>query len=303
MYENIFTKYDQSWENREVYSREASVEIGIDYPDAPDTEVTIYRSRSGNPFLMGISTGRMAVINSFVHLQIVGDFGQYGYGYVKMLEVDQSKGKVISKASSAMSEMIVNGVISHNRYILQNNLVCAAIIKKLDAQNISVPVELSSQLHVLQSNLEERNQRLLNSKYLTGVKTASPIGLDSAQNDLSEFMDDPKIGVVLPLYVIVIACVLVGALIAWLVYLIFKPDYDKSKLELTYSDNLKAQLLKYLPAETLNQLNKENAAFEEVANKKVSNAGGMGMLKTAGYAAAGLFGFMFLTNINSSLKK
>jgi len=269
-------------------------------------DVYMYKSRNNQPFLVGISTGRMCVINSFVYLQIVGDFGAYGYGYIKMLEVDQNRGKVVSKASAEMANILLKGIISNNKYILQNNIVCAGMIAKLDKANIKIPVELRSQLHVLQSNLMDRNNRLLNSKYLTSIQTAAPTGLDAAQKDLSAFMADPKIGILpvaVPVYVIVIAATLVGALLAWIIYLIFKPDYDKSKLELNYSDSLKAGIAKYLPKELQEQLAKENEAFVDVANAKVAGANGMGMLKTAGYAAAGLIGFMLLTNINSNLKK
>jgi len=306
MYENIFKNYDKNWENREVYSIAPTAEVGIDVPDVQNMDVYMYKSRNNQPFLVGISTGRMCVINSFVYLQIVGDFGAYGYGYIKMLEVDQNRGKVVSKASAEMANILLKGIISNNKYILQNNIVCAGMIAKLDKANIKIPVELRSQLHVLQSNLMDRNNRLLNSKYLTSIQTAAPTGLDAAQKDLSAFMADPKIGILpvaVPVYVIVIAATLVGALLAWIIYLIFKPDYDKSKLELNYSDSLKAGIAKYLPKELQEQLAKENEAFVDVANAKVAGANGMGMLKTAGYAAAGLIGFMLLTNINSNLKK
>ncbi|NLO72296.1 MAG: hypothetical protein GX102_15405 [Porphyromonadaceae bacterium] len=308
MYEDKFTDFNPAWENREIYTNTNKIELGSGYPGmgGENLNVEIWKSRTGKPFYVGIATGRILVHHSFVYLQFVGQIGTDGYGYIKMLYVDQNAGKVVGKASDRDAQLLINGLIYQNKIILENNLLCAGIIKKLEAKGINVSIQQRETLAKLHQRLEERNKRILNSKFLGSKKQSYPTGFSKYAIDLQNFIDDPfnefnqkqsvpTIGA--PIVAVIVVSVVVTALLGWIIYLIFKPDYSQSKSDLKISKELTEALSGLDPETRHSIINDLEGQIDKAYLQGKMDGSGKGMLRTISYAGAGILGFMLLSNI------
>ena len=108
---------------------------------------------------------------------------------------------------------------------------------------------------------------------------------------LIDFIKNPGIGIVISGTVAIIVSAVILLTGAAIAYALFKKLHAESKIDLSYSDNLTADLVRYLPPQVYEQLKKENAANEKKANDAIKNASGKSLITTAKYLAVGFLGF------------
>ncbi len=181
-------------------------------------------------------------------------------------------------------------LINNNKTILENNLLCAALIDKIDVANMDIPNEYRSRLVGLQTNLQARDKHISDSMFLDKKQTASPTGFDKYSPQLTNFMADPGIGIA-PVVIYIVVSVVFGILLSGIVYLLFKSDHSQSKTDISYSKDLTSILLKKLTPEEYQQLVTEN---KENAQRIADAASGNSLLNTAKYLGIGFLGFTLI---------
>ena len=196
-------------------------------------------------------------------------------------------------------QKLANNLIANNFTILENNLLCAGIISKAEKKGISTPVAVKKQISYLQSRLQQRDEKLLNSALIQSKQTAAPKGFLMYKNELQNVMDTPGVGVA-PIIIYIVFSVVITALISYLVYLKFQPDYTDSKADLVMSDALTKAIAKASPEEKAAAIADLEGQVDAAYVKGKTDASFSGILKTAGYLAAGFLGFTlidkFITN-------
>jgi len=295
MYEQYFTQQDKNWINREVYSLGSTVQIGYDYPqkEGYNIDMVLYKSRSGNAVMCGVSSGRWVNYNGENYLQVISNFGDYGYGYVNASDINQKSGKLISEQSDKGAQLLLNKLITNNKILAENNLLCAGLMQKIVKSGKQIPVDFTSALSQLHNRLEGRNTRLVNSPYLEKKQQASPTGFNIYSDVLKEIIDNPSnpaIGID-PVVIYIIASALITALLGWIVYLIFKPDYTDSEADLKISDKLMKALDTLSPedkAEVISDLQGQVSKAYIEGKLKGKSEGSASMFKNIGLFAAGV---------------
>ncbi|NMA84857.1 MAG: hypothetical protein GX962_13460 [Epulopiscium sp.] len=306
LYSDRFGAYDSSIVGQAVISITNPTHIFLGYPqmgkgiqyNKSDIRVgyaTGWYKKDGADFLVQVE---------FENLQGTDELGWYQFGYVRAAEYRLYK---ITENKGAQSMM--NELLDINRRIIENNLLCARLITLYDKKGIPVPKSKRKTLHRLQSNYEYRTNRILNSVFLkNSIKVTKSGSWSKYQNDLQNFMNNPKIGVA-PVVIYVIGSVVITALISGIIYLIFRGDHSEAKKDIVYSDQLTADLIENLPEDVYEQLKKENADNTKEFNKKIDDLARKntrssltGSIKTIGYGIAGILGFMFLTNLLEKYK-
>ena len=295
MYEQYFTQQDPVWINREVYSKTSQIAIGQDYPQkwGLSLNMTLYRSKSGKAILCGISTGRWVTHNDQNYLQILGNFGEYGHGYVNASDINQTPGKQAQASDDSAAQKLVNKLIYNNKVLTENNLLCAGLMQKIVKAGVKIPSNYTNTLSILQGNLEARNHRLESSPYFDIKKTATPAGYNKYSallTEIAENPNNPRIGIA-PVVIYIIASVVITALLGWIVYFIFKPDYADSEADLVISrdlmkalDTLEPEAKAAVIADLEGQIDKANVEGK-VSGKKEGSAS---MFKNIGLFAAGI---------------
>jgi len=194
---------------------------------------------------------------------------------------------------------MINNLIENHKTILENNLLCAGIISKMESKGVTVPVEYKKNLFALQKRLMLRDSQIKESIFLDSKETASPIGFSKYSPQLTGFMNDPGIGLA-PVAIYIIVSVVITLLSAGILYLIFSKSYNESKTDIVYSADLTAALLKKLTPEEYQLLLKENA---ENADKIASAASGNSLKNTVIYLGIGFLGFTLIDKFLANRQK
>ena len=250
---------------------------------------------------VGLYTGRFVQIEKQVFYQIefeaylkdgAGNIHKFGY-----IDRDYYRAEKIRQKTG--TDIMMQELIKNNKSILENNLLCAALIDKIDVADIQIPNEYRSRLIALQTNLQQRDKHLSESIFIDKKTVASPLGFDKYSQQLSDFMKDPGIGIA-PVVIYIVVSVVFGIMLSGIIYLLFKSDHSQSKLDITYSKDLTATLLKKLTPEEYQQLITEN---KENAQKIADAASGNSFLNTAKYLAVGYLGFTVIDKFIQSRQK
>lgn len=152
----------------------------------------------------------------------------------------------VKQYSVSTSQNLVNGIISNNKYILSNNLLCARFANKLTKEERKI-------LYGLQNNLRTRNNALIEDGILADVQEGTPEGYSLLGPYLDSFMASPGIGVVVSTTAIVVTAVVTAAL-ATAAYFAYKYYHNQSASDVKYSKQLTETLLSRLTEEEYKQL-------------------------------------------------
>lgn len=287
MYENIFSKYDANWAGKKLRPKQ-TVEIGLDAPELrPDGKYAVVTATI-NVDVIAITTGRYLTFgDGSIGFQIQYN-GSYGYIFSDTLDqwaIVADNGT----ARSAQSEF--DQLIANNKRILENNLLCVAAIDMCEKTGVALPAKFRADVVKINNRLSNRNEQIKNSGVVSDMVTASSPDMSVYNQKLIDFIANPGIGIVISGTVALIVSgiiLLTGAAIA---YALFKKLNAESKVDMSYSDELTAELMRFLPPKVYEQLMKENAANEKKATEAINNASGKSFLTTAKYLAVGFLGF------------
>jgi hypothetical protein len=203
-----------------------------------------------------------------------------------------------SDATVVTAQNYLNELITFNENILENNLLCARIIEYCQGAGIALPTSARTQLFAIQNRLITRNKKIQNANDIdsTTINTASSPNFSVYNQALTDFMNNPGIGVFVVddvVVIIVVAVILAG--VSYASIQIYKSLNDEAKTDFKYSNDLTSQLVKFLPPDTYKQLINENAANQKKANDAINAANGGGLMNTIKYAAIGL-GMFFVAD-------
>lgn len=249
---------------------------------------------------IGFFTGYFTVIDNVTFVQvefenpIVLDGVSYLFGAVNSALVS-----IGSISVNANAQSILNKLLENQKTILENNLVCAMLLSKVQGTE-----KQKQRLSDLQARLLIRDEKIKQSIFIENKQFGTPdTELSQYASVLNQLTASPQIGVVLSTTAIIVISAIVVVVTSGVTYLIVSGALKESNLDLKYSDELTAELVKSLPKETYEKLMKENAAFSRVANRAVKFASGSSYLKMAGYIAVGVAGFYALDAFAKSTKK
>ena len=193
---------------------------------------------------------------------------------------------------SGNGQELVNKIISNNKRILENNLICARFSDKLDADQCAL-------LFDLQSRLEMRNNALLNSTLISTARETYPGGYINLQNYLTDFMANGKIGVAISGTAVIVVSAIVIASMAAAAYFAYLAYYNESMDDVEYSDELTAILSSKLTADEFAQLKSETAGIVTKARLKSS----LGTFSTLfNVAAWGFLGYAIYKFVSPKIK-
>lgn len=205
--------------------------------------------------------------------------GVNGYWY-KWVDGSQLMPDSAPQYSSNSVYSLINKLISNNKHILENNLLCAKYADKLS-------VEEQQRLYDLQTRLENRNNQLQNPELISSTTKSYPKGWSMWDAQLDAFMANGRVGSVT--ITIVVAVVVIASLIS-AAYWAYKYYYEESVNDVKYSDELTKILTEKLTAEEYEQLKAETAGMLTKASllSRLSGISSVGK-----YALLGL-GAMFI---------
>lgn len=293
MYQDIFTQYSANFAGLVVYAKSNSI-IGLDSPTSTGdgrwrvVEATIPTREKV------IFTGRYFVTANNTTCYQIRYGNSLSYGYVFEDQLYQFSREISTDPALKKVQDVVDSLIVNNQQILENNLLCARAIELCRERGIVLPVRLRQNLFNLQSRLALRNEKLKNSGYLESYNESVSPQFSLYNQSLIRFMNDPGIGVVITGTVAIVISVVIAVLSAVAAYTLFKSLHAESKTDFKYSDDLTAELLKYLPPETFHKLVNENEANAKAAQRAIDQASGKGTLNTIKYLAIGYLGFFLI---------
>lgn len=240
----------------------------------------------------------------FEDLRGSDDLGYYRFGYVNAAEY-----RLYTFGQDSGAKPMLQELIDNNKAIYQNNLMSAGLISFMERKGIQVSKAKRKQLFDLQNRLIYRNDKILNSTFVKVEKTEGPGAFSDYTSDLSNFMNNPRIGVA-PVVIYLAVAFVFGAILSGIIVMIFRKDHTESKVDLKLSDDLMRDMQSQLSPETWEQFKKENAGKQKEVDtkivqleKKANQTSIQATIKTAGYAAAGILGFMLLSNLTNYSNK
>jgi hypothetical protein len=255
----------------------------------------------GKNLRVGFLTGYYTIkdgVNLF-QVEFENDFTFDGVAYHwGCVDASQYRTYDVGKDSSAKN--IMANLIANNKTILENNLLCAGMIAKMEANGETIPLAHRSNLYHLQSRLEARNGKILNSPFIDSKQTASPTGFDQYASNLQSFMNNPGIGIA-PVVIYLVVTVVITLLSTALIYLLFKPDYTDSKADLKVSADLTKALATLSPEARAGVLSDLNGQVDKAYVQGKTDGSGSSLLKTGMYLGAGFLVVSFIDK--SSLLK
>lgn len=204
-----------------------------------------------------------------------------------------------AKLSTFRSDL--GDILNRHRLIQSNNIFCSEIVSELDRLGISYPKNKIEGIVKLQSYIEtfdEALQRVIPQ----GSSVVKYDDLDGSKLKSLVLSYQNSVGLVWNATTIIIAVSLLASFTTaiWLLVQKFNPQ---SKVALKYSNELTADLIKYLPKDVYNRLIKENNRFERIANNAIANTAGLGTIKTLGLGLIALFvGKYIVENYNVDKK-
>lgn len=303
MYESVFNLTAENIKDKYLYAL-SGAQIGQDYPTLSDTgkykSVTIDVPVNTKIRLTGLFFVTSEGLNCYqVYVQNL--YGNSGYGYVWE---DNIKYWSTSDVSSDVAEAqtMLNDIIESNKRILDNNLFCARALQLCKENGVALPIEFRNQLYTLHSNLIKRNEELI--KHVSSYEIGESPNAGSYGNVLDDFMQNPGIGLIFTgTATIIIIGVIALATIATTIA-VLKLSQKSGHVDLKYSNDLMAALIKYLPKQYFNQLMSENEGFVKIANKAIGSASGSSFMTNLKYLAFGFLGLLavdkFVLNRNSA---
>lgn len=249
---------------------------------------------------LGFCTGYYSKIDNITYAQIEFETpqGSEETGYHQFGYVDTAQYRLYEYGEKSDVKAMINELISNNKTIYENNLLCAGLISKLETRGINCTTH-RRQLVALHNRLMYRNNRIQNSAFIKEQKTATPVGFDRYAGNLMNIVNTAHIGM---LPVVIVVTVVITLLATWILYLLFKPDYTDSKADLKISKNLASALATLSPEAKAEVIKDLEGQVDKAYLAGKMNGSGMGILKTVGYGLAGVLGFMFLTNLNNKIK-
>lgn len=303
MFENIFTiQMSEAFVNRKLVSIR-STELGLDAPQKTETGRWKVVTAAVNPHQAAVMTGRSVEFNGG-EIAVQVQYNASAYGYILQEHMNDWKfSNLINSSSTRSAQADLNELITNHQIILENNLLCARIIKVAESNNITVPVHLRKELYDLQVRLQDRNNELKKHPDITEYKEAVSPNFSRYNSILVDFMDNPKIGIVISTTVAIVVMAAIFVLSGSTAFLIIRTLTAKSKEDIKYSDKLLNDLKEYLPEPVFNQLLKENEKNADQFTRSANRGSISSTIRTVGYGLAGILGFMLLTNLFASTKK
>ena len=156
--------------------------------------------------------------------------------------------------TQAQAQDLVNGIIRNNQYILNNNLLCARFANKLS-------LDQRKMLYALQDRLEKRDAALREGEVFSEMSEGTPDGYSEFSSELTAFMNNPGIGVVLSATGVIVISAIVIASLSTAAYFAYQAFYNESKQDVKYSKELTQTLLQKLTEEEYQQLLQETAGL------------------------------------------
>lgn len=190
-------------------------------------------------------TGYYIYINGAYYYQCDHNFSRW----INLKEGWTQVGYNTINYSQAQAQELVNGIIENNKYILENNLLCARYSHLLSKQD-------QQKLYDLQVRLEARNEALQNNQLCSNQQNSYPSGYANLGNYLSNFMS-VGVGVVISTGAIIVVSAIVIALASTAAYLAYKAFYNESKQDVKYSAELTKTLQNKLTEQEYQQLLQE----------------------------------------------
>ncbi len=289
MYENYFPYEDKTLVGTPIVSTTSELNLYVNYPGYGKG----YKF-NGDNLRAGYATGRIGEYDGNTIIQIMLEFSEDTFGYV-VAEDGFKKGNKPNFESDDSAQKLINNLLVNNRIILENNLLSAGIIEKLNAKGKQVSSQYLNKLAQLQRNLEYRNNRLSRCPFFKSKGDISLYGYNRYSQTLKSISDNPQIGIA-PVVIYILGTILITALAGWIIYLLFKPDYTDSKADLVQSQLL-IKALSYLSpderAEVINDLEGQIDKSFLTGKMKGQKAGSFDTLKNIGTLAAGI-GIFFL---------
>lgn len=283
MYEDSFKGYDQNIKGKQV-----SI--------LPDKSLNLGQFRLGRGVsfpkqtFVGILTGyfnQEADGSYFVQIKLNKIIEGFSYGYANTTSLYKFESGTHLQAQSELNQLL-----GFHKSILEKNLLCARGLELVAETGAAVPVELKQRLYNLQAKLINRNNALKTSGYVENIEEGEHPKLSAYNQALVTFMNNPGIGFVISGTAIIIILAVVAAASAAIAYAVFKKMNAEAKADYAFSNDLTAQLLKYLPKDVYDKLMKENAANQAAAQDAIDNAKGGGIftaLKTGGLILLGVY--------------
>jgi len=286
MYENNFPNNDTNSKGLAVVAIANNANVFVAYPNF-GYGVTVKADTR-----VGFLTGRWTKEDDINYVQVAfesplkDDEGiSYMYGCINAAEYRTAK-----MGTSSGAKSMIDGLIANNKSIIENNLLCAGMLSYMTAKGIEVPLIHKQQLYRLQGRLTARNEKILSSPFIDAKQTAAPVGFSKYSESLNNFMNDPRVGIA-PVIIYIVVSVVFTLLVSAIIYLVFKTDYTDSKADLKVSEDLTKALSTLSPEAKAAVLADLNGQVDEAYLKGKFDGSGMGILKTAGYLAAGFIGF------------
>lgn len=295
MYENIFTLKADNITGKYLYSL-IGASLGQNYPEKTDTgkykSITIDVPTGSKIMLTGLFLLTDSGLNCY-QVQYFNIFGNSGYGYIWEDNSQYwSTDPVEQNQNGSISQNLLNEIIELNKAILENNLLCARVFEYCTANGVALPVNYRKQLYSLQTNLTARDEEI--KKHIVSAETGTSPNVGIYSNALVNFMNNPGIGFVVTGGAIIIIVAVVAAATAAISYAVFKSMQKQTAVDFKYSNELTADLVKYLPTEVYNKLVEENAKNAEIANKAIKSASGSSLMTNVKYLAFGVLGIMLV---------
>ncbi|MFZ4726118.1 MAG: hypothetical protein ACOYMD_11800 [Paludibacter sp.] len=301
MYEDKFPNLETKSKGLAIISIKDNANVFVAYPNFG------YGLTVNENTRVGYLTGRFVTEDGNNYVQVVfeseitDDEGRkYNYGCV-----DAKEYRTAAMGSHSGAKSLIDGLIANNKTILENNLLCAGMMQYMTDNKISVPTDFKKRLYGLQSRLTARNEKLLTSPFLDAKQTGTPPGFTKYSGSLNSFMSNTEIsGIgIAPIVIYIIVSVVFTLLVSAILYLIFKPDYTDSKADLKVSEDLTKALATLSPEARAAVLADLNGQVDEAYIRGKMDGSGAGILKTAGYLAAGFLGFTVIDKFLSKREK
>lgn len=198
----------------------------------------------------------------------------------------------ISSYSQSQAQAYVNKIIRNNQIIIQNNILCARFVNKLNASQ-------KGELYDLQKRLEARNNSLIEDGFCDGLTKSYPQGYVYLQEYLTKFMQSGGVGVVISTASIIITAVVIASL-ATAAYFAYKYMADESDKDVKFSNDLTKVLTEKLTEEEYEQLRQETAGIVTKTKIKSALSNYGNVLK---WAAIGLAGYYVVKIILNKTKQ
>lgn len=295
MYENIFNLKADNITGKYLYALPGAA-IGQNFPEKSESgkykSITIDVPTGSKIMLTGLFLLTDSGLNCY-QVQYFNIFGNSGYGYIWEDNSQYwSTDPVEQNQNGSISQNLLNEIIELNKAILENNLLCARVFEYCTANGVALPVNYRKQLYTLQSNLVARNEEI--KKHIVSAETGTSPNVGIYMDALDDFMNNPGIGFVITGTAVIIIVAIVAAATAGISYAIFKSMQKQTAVDFKYSNELTADLLKYLPEPVYNKLVQENAKNAEIANKAIKSASGSSLMNNIKYVAFGFLGLIAL---------